>query len=103
MLEWVAQRGRGCHIFGGIQGQGAWGSGKSGLVLNLAAGNPECGQQIWNLRSLPIQIILWLIGLSILLCKGDGQTMRQAAKIASEYSLASCTSFKQTKQVAEKE
>ena len=36
------QRGYGCPIPGGIQGQVGWGSEQPDLVLDPAAGNPAC-------------------------------------------------------------
>ena len=35
MLEWAAQRGCGCPVPGGVQGQVGWGPGQPGLVLNV--------------------------------------------------------------------
>ena len=43
MLEQAAQRGCGCLIPGGVQGQVGWGPGKSGLVLNVEVGDPASG------------------------------------------------------------
>jgi len=55
VLAQAAQRGCGCPIPGGVQGQLGWGPGKTGLVL-------ACGRSIgtWgSLWSLPTQAILW--------------------------------------------
>ena len=38
MLEQAAQRGCGCPIPGGVQGQVGWGPGQPGLVLNVEVG-----------------------------------------------------------------
>jgi len=42
VLERAAQRGCGCPIPGGVQGQVGWGPGQSSLV-NGEAGGPACG------------------------------------------------------------
>ena len=42
MLAQAAQRGCGCPVPGGIQGQVGWGPGQPGLVLDPAAGSPAC-------------------------------------------------------------
>ena len=42
MLEQAAQRGCGCPISGGVQGQVGWGPGQAGLVLNVEVGDPAC-------------------------------------------------------------
>ena len=39
MLEQAAQRGCGCSVPGGVQGQVRWGPGQPGLVLDLVAGS----------------------------------------------------------------
>ena len=39
----AAQRGYGCLIPGGVEGQVGWGPGQPGLVLNLENGGPACG------------------------------------------------------------
>jgi len=43
VLEQAAQRGCGCPIPGGVQGQVGWGPGQPGLVLSVAVGGPACG------------------------------------------------------------
>ena len=43
MLAQAAQRGCGCLIPGGVQGQVGWGPGRPGLVLNMEVGGPACG------------------------------------------------------------
>ena len=43
MLEQAAQRGCGCPIPGGVQGQVGWDPGQPGLVLNVEVGGPACG------------------------------------------------------------
>jgi len=42
VLEQAAQRGCGCPIPGGVQGQVGWGPGLPGLVLNVEVGGPAC-------------------------------------------------------------
>jgi len=42
VLERAAQRGCGCPVPGGVQGQIGWGHGQPGLVLNVEVGNPAC-------------------------------------------------------------
>jgi len=69
LWEWwgagtAAQRGCGCPIPGGVQGQVGWGPGQPGLVLNRELGGPACTRRVgasWSLRSLPLDrsIILW--------------------------------------------
>ena len=44
MLEQAAQRGCGCPIPGGVQGQAGWGPGQPGLVLIVEVGGPACGR-----------------------------------------------------------
>ena len=39
-----SQRGCGCPISGGVQGQVGWGPGQPGLVLNVEVGGPACGR-----------------------------------------------------------
>ena len=46
MLEQAAQRGCGCLIPGGVQGQVGWGPGQPGLVLNVEIGGPACGREL---------------------------------------------------------
>jgi len=65
----AAQRGCGCPIPGGVQGQVGWGPGQPGLVLNAEVGSPACSRGVgasWPLRSLPTQAIL---------CFHDPQTL----------------------------
>jgi len=45
VLAQAAQRGCGCPIPGGVQGQAGWGPGQPEL-LDLAAGNPACGRRL---------------------------------------------------------
>ena len=56
-LAQVAQRGCGCPVPGGVQGQVGWGPGQPDLV----GGSPACGGGVgtrWPLRSLPTQATL---------------------------------------------
>ena len=46
MLEQAAQRGCGCFICGGVQGQVGWGPGQPGLVLNGEVVGPACGRGV---------------------------------------------------------
>ena len=46
MLERAAQRGCGCLVPGGVQGQVGWGPGQPGLVLNVEIGGPACGREL---------------------------------------------------------
>ena len=46
VLERAAQRGCGCHVPGGVQGQVGWGPGQPGLVLNVEVGGPACGGEV---------------------------------------------------------
>ena len=39
----VTQRGCGCPVPGGVEGQVGWGAGQPGLVLNMEVGDPACG------------------------------------------------------------
>jgi len=39
----TAQRGCGCPIPGGVQGQVGWGPGQPGLILDMEVGCPACG------------------------------------------------------------
>ena len=39
-----AQRGCGCTVPGGVQGQVGWSPGQLGLVLNVEVGGPACGR-----------------------------------------------------------
>ena len=58
----AAQRGCGCPVPAGVQGQVGWGPGQPSLVLNVKVGGPACGGGAgasWSLRSLPTQAILW--------------------------------------------
>ena len=40
------QRGCGCPIPGGVQGQVGWGPGQPGLVLSVKVGSPACGGRV---------------------------------------------------------
>jgi len=42
VLERAAQRGCGCSIPGGVQGQVGWSPGQPGLVLDMEVGGPAC-------------------------------------------------------------
>ena len=42
VLARAAQRGCGCPIPGGVQGQVGWGPGQPGLVPDLEVGGPAC-------------------------------------------------------------
>jgi len=42
VLAQAAQRGWGYSVPGGVQGQVGWGPVQTGLVLDLAVGNPAC-------------------------------------------------------------
>ena len=42
-LERAAQRGCGCSIPGGVQGQVGWGLRQPGLVLDMEVGSPASG------------------------------------------------------------
>ena len=44
MLEQAAQRGCGCPIPGGVQGQIGWGPGQPGLVLDMEVSGLTCGR-----------------------------------------------------------
>jgi len=46
VLEQAAQRGWGCPISGGVQGQVGWGPGQPGLVPDLKVGVPTCGRAV---------------------------------------------------------
>ena len=46
MLEQAAQRGCGCFIPGGVQGQDRWGPEQPGLVSDLEVGGPACGRGV---------------------------------------------------------
>ena len=48
MLEQAAQRGYGCPIAGGVQGQVGWGPGQPGLVLNVELDSPACDGGGWR-------------------------------------------------------
>jgi len=43
VLAQAAQRGCGCPVPGGGQGQIGWVLGQPGLVLNVEVGGPACG------------------------------------------------------------
>ena len=58
----LAQRGCGCPIPGGVQGQVGRGPGQPGLALDAEASGSVCSRGVgaWlSLRSLPIQTVLW--------------------------------------------
>lgn len=44
VLAQAAQRGCGCPIPGGVQGQVGWGPGQPGLALNVEVSGPACGK-----------------------------------------------------------
>ena len=44
MLEQAVQRGCGCPVPGGVQGQVGWGPGQPVLVLNGEVGGPTCSR-----------------------------------------------------------
>jgi len=46
VLEQAAQRGCGCPVPEGIQGQVVWNPGQPGLVLNVEVGGPACGGRL---------------------------------------------------------
>jgi len=46
MLEQAAQRGCGCLVPGGVQGQVGWGPGQPGLVLDMEVGGPACDRGV---------------------------------------------------------
>jgi len=46
VLERAAQRGCGCPIAGGVQGQVRWGLGQPGPVLGMEVGGPACGRGV---------------------------------------------------------
>ena len=46
VLEQAAQRGCGCPIPGGVQGQVGWGPGQPSPVLDLEVGGPACGRGV---------------------------------------------------------
>ena len=46
VLEQAAQRGCGCPIPGGVQGQIGWGPGQPGLALGGMVGGPACGRGV---------------------------------------------------------
>ena len=48
MLEQAAQRGCGCPIPEGAQGQVGWGPRQPGLVLSVELGGPACGGGDWR-------------------------------------------------------
>ena len=45
-MEQAAEKGYGCPLPGGVQGQVGWGPGQSGLVLNVEVGGPACGKRV---------------------------------------------------------
>jgi len=54
VLAQAAQRGCGCPVPGGVQGQVAWGPGQPGLVLNVEVGGPACGRGGWRITILEV-------------------------------------------------
>ena len=46
VLAQAAQRGCGCPIPGGVQGQVGWGPGQHGPVPDLEVGGPACGSGV---------------------------------------------------------
>ena len=46
VLAQAAQRGCGCRISGGVQGQAGWGPGQPALVLDMEVGSPACGRGV---------------------------------------------------------
>ena len=44
VLAQAAQRGCGCLVPRGVQGQVGWAPGQPGLVLNVEVGGPACGR-----------------------------------------------------------
>ena len=46
MLEQAVQRGCGCLVPGGVQGQAGWGPGQPGLVLDMEVGGPTCSRGV---------------------------------------------------------
>ena len=46
MLAQAAQRGCGCPIPGGVQGQVGWGLRQPGLVFSVEVGGPACGRGV---------------------------------------------------------
>ena len=53
MLEQAAQRGCGCPVPGGVQGQVGWGPEQPGQILNVDAGGPACGG-CWSFMILEV-------------------------------------------------
>jgi len=54
VLEQAAQRGSGCVVPGGVQGQVGWGPGQPGLLLNVGVGGPACGEGGWLFMILEV-------------------------------------------------
>jgi len=48
VLEQAAQRGCGCPVPGGVQGQVGWSTGQPGVVLNGEVGGLACGRGVGN-------------------------------------------------------
>ena len=46
VLAQAAQRGCGCPVPGGVQGQVGWGPGQPGPDLNVEVGGPACGRGV---------------------------------------------------------
>jgi len=54
VLEQAAQRGCGCPIPGGVQGQVGWGPGQPAVELNVEFGGPACGRGFWSFVILEV-------------------------------------------------
>jgi len=46
VLEQLPERGCGCPISGGVQGQVGWGPGQPGVVLNVEVGSSACSRGV---------------------------------------------------------
>ena len=46
VLKQPAQKGCGCPVPGGIQGQVGWGPGQPGLLLDMEVGSPACSRGV---------------------------------------------------------
>ena len=46
VLAQAAQRGCGCSLSGGVQGQAGWGPGQPALVPDLEVSWPACGREV---------------------------------------------------------
>jgi len=90
LREWwvagtAAQRGCGCPVPGGVQGQIGWCPGQPGLVLDMEDGGPAWGRGVgasWSLRSLPTQAILWTFGQKAKLGRTLGFSVLAAVRFA---------------------